>query len=75
MGYADVDGSMSENRHVLLGYAFLIHGSAVLWSTRWQEIISLLTTKSEYVAATYAAKEALWLHSLILQLFNITLHQ
>ena len=33
----------------------------------------LLTTESEYVAATYAAKEALWLQSLISQLFDIVL--
>ena len=33
----------------------------------------LSTTESEYVAATYAAKEALWLCSLLSQLFNITL--
>ena len=73
MGYADVDGSMSEDRHALSGYAFLIHGGAVSWSTKRQEIISLSTTESEYVAATYAAKEALWLRSLISQLFDITL--
>ena len=30
-------------------------------------------TESEYVAATYAAKEALWLRSLISQLFDTTL--
>ena len=35
-------------------------------------IISLSTTKSKYIAAMYAAKEALWLHSLITQLFGIT---
>jgi hypothetical protein len=64
---------MSEDRHTLSGYAFLINGGAISWSTKRQEIISLSTTESEYVAATYAAKEALWLHSLISQFFDTTL--
>jgi hypothetical protein len=64
---------MSEDRHALSGYAFLINGGAISWSTKRQEIISLSTTESEYVAATYAAKEALWLHSLISQFFDTTL--
>ena len=56
------------------GYAFLLHGGAVSWTAKWQKIISLSTTdlESEYIAATYAAKEALWLHSLLSQLFDIT---
>ena len=41
------------------------------WSAKRQEIISLSTTESEYIAATYAAKEALWLRALILQLFGV----
>ena len=72
-GYADVDGSMAEDRHAISGYAFIIHGGAVSWSAKHQEIVSLSTTKSEYIAATHTAKEALWLQSLIQQLFNITL--
>ncbi|PPQ83632.1 hypothetical protein CVT26_000950 [Gymnopilus dilepis] len=72
-GYADADGSMAEDRHAISGYAFMLHGGAVSWSTKRQEIISLSTTESEYVAATYAAKEALWLRSLISELFNVTL--
>ena len=71
VGYADADGNMAEDRHAILGYAFLIHGGAVSWTTKWQEIISLSTTESEYIAATYAAKEALWLKFLLLQLFEI----
>jgi hypothetical protein len=31
-----------------------------------------LTTESKYIAATYVAKEALWLRSLIFQIFSIT---
>ena len=58
-----------EDRRAISGYAFLIDGGAVSWSSKKQEIISFLTTESEYVAATHAAKEALWLRSLIGELF------
>ena len=50
---------MAEDHHAISRYAFLLHGGAVLWTTKWQEIIPLSTTESEYVAATYAAKEAI----------------
>ena len=72
-GYADADGNTAEDRHAISGYAFLLHSGAVSWTTKHQEIISLSTTESEYIAATYTAKEALWLRSLISQLFNTTL--
>ena len=61
IGYADVDGSMQEDRRAISGYAFLIDGGAVSWSSKRQEIVVLSTTEAEYVAATHAAKEALWL--------------
>ena len=70
IGYADADGSMAEDWRTMSGYAFLVDGGAVSWSTKRQEIVSLSTTESEYVAATHAAKEALWLHSLIGQVFG-----
>jgi hypothetical protein len=44
-----------------------------LWSAKHQEIVLLSTTESEYVAATHATNEALWLQSLIQQLFDTTL--
>ena len=72
-GYTDADGSMSEDRHAISGYAFLIHGGTISWSAKWQEIIALSTTEAEYVAITHAMKEALWLCLLILQLFNLNL--
>ncbi len=68
-GYADADGSMAEDRHAISGYAFILNGGAISWSAKRQEIISLSTTESEYVAVTHAAKEALWLRSLLMQLF------
>jgi hypothetical protein len=71
--YADANGSMAEDRHDISGYAFIVHGGAISWSAKCQDIILLSTTESEYVAVTHAAKEALWLCSLIEQLFGTTL--
>ena len=70
VGYADADGSMAEDQCTVSGYAFIVDGGTVSWSTKCQEIISLSTTESEYIAATDAAKEALWLCSLIMQVFG-----
>ena len=72
-GYADADGNMMEDRRAISGYTFIINGGAVSWSSKRQEIVSLSTTESEYVTATYAAKEALWLRSFISQIFGTTL--
>ena len=65
---------MGEDRKAVSRYAFIINGGAVSWSAKHQEIISLLTTESEYVAATYTPKEALWLRSIISQLFSVSLN-
>jgi hypothetical protein len=69
-GYADADGSMAEDRRAISGYAFLIDGGAVSWASKRQEIVSLSTTESEYVAATHGGKEAVWLRSLLSQIFG-----
>ena len=63
LGYADADGSMNKDQQAISGYTFMVNGGAVSWSAKWQELISLSTTESEYVAVTHAAKEALWLLS------------
>jgi hypothetical protein len=70
IGYADADGSMQEDRHTISGYAFLIDGGTVSWSSKRQEIVVLSTTEAEYVAVTHAAKEALWLHTFVSKIFG-----
>ena len=72
-GYMDADGSMAEDRHAISGYAFMIHGGAILWSAKQQEIVVLSTTKAEYIVITHATKEAIWLCFFISQVFDITL--
>ena len=61
---------MAEDRHAIMGYAFLIDSGAVSWSSKRQEIVSLSTTESEYMAAMHGMKEALWLHSLLSEAFG-----
>jgi hypothetical protein len=70
VGYANADGSMAEDRRAITGYAFLIDGGTISWSSKRQEIVSLSTTESEYIAATHGMKEALWLRSLISELYG-----
>ena len=43
-------------------------GAAVTWASRRQELVTLSTTESEYVAAATAAREALWLKKLLIDL-------
>ena len=57
----DADGSSQEHYHAISGYTFLMNSGAISWSSKKQGLVTLSTAKSEYVAAMYAAKEALWL--------------
>ena len=60
-GYTDADGSLQEHQHAISGYVFFMNGGAISWSSKKQTLVTLSTAESEYIAATYAAKEALWL--------------
>ena len=59
--YTDADRSSQEHQHAISGYAFLINGGAISWSSKKQELVTLSTAESEYVAAMYVTKEVLWL--------------
>ena len=61
-GYNDTDGNLQEHHPAISGYAFCIDWGAISWNSRKQAIISLLTTESEYVTMTHAAREAIWMH-------------
>jgi hypothetical protein len=70
VGYTDADGMSNEDRHAISGYVFLVDGGAVSWSSKRQELVTLSTTEAEYVAATHAAKEAVWLRAFISEVFQ-----
>jgi hypothetical protein len=61
----EADGAMQEHRQVVSRYVILIDGGAVSWCLKKQELIALLTTKSEYVASTHATKELIWFQCLL----------
>jgi hypothetical protein len=63
-GYTDADGASQEHRRAISGYAFIIDGGAVSWRSKKQELVTLSTAEAEYVAATHAAKESIWLRRL-----------
>ena len=69
-GYTDADGASQDHRRAIPGYAFLVNGGAVLWSSKKQELVTLLMVEAEYVAAIHAAKEAMWLRNFIGDVFG-----
>jgi hypothetical protein len=70
-GYADADGMTTEGRHAVSGYVFCIDGRAISWSSKRQELVTLLTNKVEYITLTHAAKEAIWLSMLRAEIFGL----
>ena len=72
-GYTDADGSGQDHRRAISGFAYLIDGGAVSWRLRKQELVELSTAEAEYVAATHAAKEGIWLQHLIHELYDVVI--
>ena len=69
-GYMDADGMSNKDRHAISGYAFLIDGGAISWSLKQQSIVTLSTAEAEYIAATHAAKAAVWLWEFISKVYH-----
>ncbi|RVW62859.1 Retrovirus-related Pol polyprotein from transposon TNT 1-94 [Vitis vinifera] len=47
------------------GFVFTLGGTAISWTSNLQKIVTLSTTEAEYVAATEAGKEMIWLHGFL----------
>ena len=64
--YCDADNAGNvDNGCSTGGYALLITGAAVSWSSRLQTITALSTTEAEYVSAVDAGKEVAWMRQLL----------
>ena len=64
-GYTDSDyAGNTDNRKSTSGYIFTYGGGAISWRSKLQECTALSTIEGEYIAASEAAKEAIWMHQL-----------
>ena len=57
---SDIDDSKSMS-----GYIFTLNGGAVSWKSSKQETTADSTTEAEYIAASDAAKEVVWIRNFI----------
>lgn len=57
---ADMAGDV-DTRKSTTGYLYTFAGAAVSWVSKLQKIVALSTTEAEYIAATEACKEMLWI--------------
>src|SRR5438445_9224605 len=64
--YSDVDhGGCKDSGHSTGGYLVKMGSSAVPWCSKLQTVVTLSTTKAEYMAAVQASKEIKWMQSLL----------
>jgi len=63
----DPDDSKSQS-----GYVFVMNGGAVSWRSSKQPVVAGSSTEAEYVAASEAAQEAVWMKEFITELGVVT---
>ncbi|GKE22936.1 retrovirus-related pol polyprotein from transposon TNT 1-94 [Tanacetum coccineum] len=69
VGFTDSDmAGNKDNMKSTFGYLMTFTGGAVSWQSRLQKCVALSTTEAEYMAATKACKELLWLKRFLQEL-------
>ncbi|UYV83455.1 hypothetical protein LAZ67_23001090 [Cordylochernes scorpioides] len=69
IGFSDADFAGDLNtRKSTTGYMFMLNNEPISWCSQKQNRVSLSTTESEYIAASKATKEAIWLRQLLREL-------
>ena len=70
-GYTDSEWVRSVvDRKSTLGYCFSMGSAMISWSSRKQSSVALSTAEAEYIFASDASKEAIWLRKLLGGLFG-----
>ena len=58
--HGDMAGDL-DNRKSTTGYLFTFSAGAISWQSKLQKCVALSTTEAEYIVATEAGKEMVWL--------------
>lgn len=67
--YSDADwGEDRDTRRSTSGYAAYCFGSLVSWSSKLQSTVALSTLEAEYMAASHALQQALWMREFLKEL-------
>jgi hypothetical protein len=65
-GYCDADyAGCVDTRKSTSGYVFVLNGGPISWKAKLQDIVTLSSAESEYVALTSACQEAIYLRELL----------
>eukprot|EP00253_Pinus_taeda_P015521 PITA_15521 len=66
VGYTDSDWARSvDDQKSTSGYVFHMGSGAISWASKKQSIVALSTAEAEYVAATVAACQAVWMRRML----------
>ena len=65
-GFCDSDwAGCVDTRRSTSGFVWMMSGGAICWRSKLQTIVALSSTKAEYVGATPAIQEVVWLRDLL----------
>lgn len=66
VGYTDSDWAGSvDDRKSTSGYVFFLGSKVITWSSKKQNTVALSSAEAEYMSATSAACEAVWLRRIL----------
>ena len=69
IGFVDSDyAGDRDKRRSTTAYVFTVCGNCVSWKSQLQSVVALSSTEAEYIVATEAAKEAMWIKGLLMEL-------
>ena len=68
-GYTDADWEADlDERRSTSGYRFTLAGGAISWCSKLRQPVALSSMEAEYIAASEAAKEGVWLREFLVAL-------
>ena len=66
VGFSDNDqGGSADDMKSTTGYCFSLGSGMISWCSKKQEIVAQSTAEAEFVAATAAANQAIWLRKIL----------